>query len=315
MTRSIEPKTIAERASSRAGGSGLPRTPSANAADEAADRLRRDQRAVERAAAVEHVDGVRHEERDDDSLAEPRDRGEGEEHAGRLARVANHPHALDPVAPEASPDAQRLLDRALDELRPGVDGDRADQERRGQIAERVEQGNRAEPAEADGEPADRRPDQPRDLVVEGVQRVGLHELLLADQTRQQSALRRDDDERERRLDDGHEVDEPDRLLRAHEQQRQQRQREREVRDDEHLPAVPAVDDDAGDRAEHDARDHRRDEDAAGRERRVGQLVHGEREARHEHPVAGERDQPAEPEQAEAAVAEQREVLHARPSSR
>jgi len=146
--------------------------------------------------------------------------------------------------------------------RASVRRDQGDQPGRAQEGGRVQEHYGLDPAGRHGDAAERRPDQPGEIVVERVEGVRRDEVLLADEAREQGALGRLDDLLERGVDEGDGVRDPDPVGGFDREQRQQDDRLGEVGKDERPLPVPAVDQHSGERAPEDSRQQRRDEDPA-----------------------------------------------------
>ena len=152
--------------------------------------------------------------------------------------------------------------------------------------------------------ADHGADEPGQVVVERVERVRRHELLPLDEAREEGALGRHDELAEQRLDDRDGVDERELRLRLDGEQREQEGGVGDVRDDEDAPPVPAVDENARKRPEEDPRHDRGEEHPSRGEGRPREVVHDERQADERDPAPRHRDEPAEPQAAEVAAAQE-----------
>ena len=143
------------------------------------------------------------------------------------------------------------------------------------------------------------------MPVDPTQRVGRHELLLPalEQVGEEGHLGRHEQLLEAALDDqDHERDpQADAVDR---QQRKQEQGEQDVHDDHQPAPIPPIDVHPRHRAEHDAGHEQGQDHAAGRQRRAGEAVDLEREPDEEDPVSDHRDQAADPQQPEIALAEE-----------
>ena len=94
----------------------------------------------------------------------------------------------------------------------------------------------------------------------------------------------------------HQVEQPEEIGRSHGQQRQQQRGAQEIGRDHRPLAVPAIDEDPGDRPEEDLGQEGGGEDTAGGDGGSGQRVGMKRQRDEEGEVAGDRDQPSRPEQ-------------------
>ena len=114
-------------------------------------------------------------------------------------------------------------------------------------------------------PAERRADQAAEVVVQCVKGIGRYQLLLADQQGQERVLGRAEKLADRRHDCGDDIDDPDAIGGVDHKQRATGRAPDEVGDHHRPLAVPAVDEDAGDRAEEQRGDLVRDQNRAGGE--------------------------------------------------
>ena len=162
------------------------------------------------------------------------------------------------------------------------------------------------PPSADGEAAERRPDEPRDVLARprssafaaaswpGATRLGTRASVAGPQTLREHGLAGRD-----------EVHDPQAVGRGDGEEREQENRLEERRRDEDPAAVDPVHQDArhladeqgGDRLDHE---HRR-----GRQGGAGELEHEHRQADEQHPVAEVADEAADPQAGEVRVPQRR----------
>jgi hypothetical protein len=176
----------------------------------------------------------------------------------------------------------------------------------------VQDGAAAQPQCCGDQAAGRRADQPAGPVAEAVQRVRRGQLASGDHARQQRALGRPEELRQRRLGEGHHDHDPYPVRRIDGEQRQQDQRLQDVGHHQHAAAVPAVDVDAGDGTQQQAGRKAGQHDAGNGSSRAGQSEHVDRQCDAQRPVAGDRDRRSRPEQAEVTLAQQKQVQRRAP---
>ena len=165
----------------------------------------------------------------------------------------------------------------------------------------VDGDHRPDPAEADGQSTERRTDETGEAGTRRVGRVRHHELIGPHDAREQRDRGRIVDLGERRLGADDHVGRPYAGT-GHRQQRHEGHGLGDVRDDDRAPEVPAVDQAAAERAEHERGAEFDDEQ--DRCRRTGPAldedVHGEGDE--QEPVADAVDEPAAPHEPEVASA-------------
>ena len=156
------------------------------------------------------------------------------------------------------------------------------------------------PSRPERQAAERHAHEAGHAAVQRREGVGGQQHLRSDERRQKRTLRRLRERREHRLHGGYGVHDPQRTS-VHDEQRAHRQCLQEIRHDEQAPPVEAVDVDACEGADEDARPELRGDHPRRGNRRVRALVDEERERGVQHPVAGDRDEAREPEQREVAL--------------
>ena len=143
-------------------------------------------------------------------------------------------------------------------------------------------------------------DDVRERLADPQRRVRRHEVVLRDDPRQDRALRRPEEDRDRRDEEDERVGERE-VRHRRERDQQHEPGPQQVADDHHLAVVPAVDEAAGDRPEQQVRQRRDEEHRADGDRGVGRVEHDERQRDLVDPVAERADELAGPQGAERAV--------------
>jgi hypothetical protein len=138
------------------------------------------------------------------------------------------------------------------------------------------------------------------LIVLRVQGVRRDEVFRTDQIGQQRVLGRLEELREARLQEGDDVNDPQPFSGVDEEQGGEAEGHGHVRECHRPPAVPAIDEHPGDRAQDDAWDPAGDEHGSGRERRTGEPEDEVGKPDDEDPITSSRDKAGGPQEEEVA---------------
>ena len=151
------------------------------------------------------------------------------------------------------------------------------------------------------DPAERRSHQPTEVVVERVQRIGGDQPFLADQARQQRGLGGIEKQGKGAGGQAHEVEQPEQIGGADGEQWEQRDGAHQIGNDHRPLPIPPIDEDPSKRTQHNARQQRGGEDRPGGEGGPGQGVGMKRQRGEQRTVAGNGDQPGDPQQREVPL--------------
>lgn len=187
---------------------------------------------------------------------------EGDEDRPQRRVAPDQPQALPPLAGRQRRPRRPGHPLAVPD-RPSIGADQREQGGGHEEGGGVDPDHARKPGPGVEQAAGGRADQPAEVVVEGVERVGRDQALLADQARQQGVLGRVEKESGDAGSRPDEVQHPEQVGRIHGEQGQQQRRPHHIGADHRLLAVPSIDEDAGDRAEEDARQQGGGEHAAG----------------------------------------------------
>jgi hypothetical protein len=180
-----------------------------------------------------------------------------------------------------------------------ADSDESNEQGGAGVRRRVGEDDAADAGFGGEERAQRRPEQHAQVVVEGIERVCGNDLILTDQPGQERALGRAKEEPDRSLRGRDGVDRPQ--IGGSEEQREQGDRPRQIgRHHGPLP-VPTIDEDPRHRASDDARERAGGERASGGQGRAGQAVDVQRQRHDQRKIAGDGDEPGQPEDREIAM--------------